>query len=75
MVGIGLERLFPAKSAPKEGEEAEESSELAVGDERQVWVALVERLLELGADTSETRRLFQSAVEKDELNEEVLNLM
>lgn len=75
VVGIGLGRLFPSTPEHKEGDEAREGRRPVEGEEREIWTALVERLLELGADTSETRRLFQSAIEQEELNEEVLGLM
>lgn len=81
VVGMGLERLFPLKSPPQEREETAEAATAVEGEEREVWTALVERLLELGADTSETRRLFKSAVDnsgtdgQEKLNEEVLELM
>lgn len=76
VVGIALARLFP-------NEEAEEETKArAESPEREIWIALTERLLEMGAGTQETRKLFKSAVEgwrqpggKEVLNEEVLSLM
>lgn len=81
VVGIGLERLFPRRGGSMEGEEQHRRPVAVEGEERGIWVALVERLLELGASTGETRALFKSAVKgwedgsKEELNEEVLEMM
>lgn len=74
VVGITLERLFP-KDITGEVTSLE-------GEKRLVIKSLTERLLELGAGTQETRRLFKSAVtgwenssREEKLNEEVLGMM
>mgnify|MGYP001588517342 CR=1 FL=1 len=74
VVGIALERLHPATTpdAPSDGPAA-----------RAVLRQLTENLLEMGAGTKETRKLFQSVVEgweshadsQERLNEEMLALM
>lgn len=81
VVGIGLERLFPRRAGSAEGEGDSQQLTAVEGEEREIWVALVERLLELGASTGETRTLFKSAIKgwedgsKEKLNEEVLEMM
>lgn len=82
VLGIGLERLFPSRlSVEEDAEETKDDGRAVEGAERELWMAIAERLLELGADTSETRRLFQCAVKGWEdssqqgLNENVLELM
>lgn len=71
VVAILLDRLFPERKVDDEGEE-----------ERAVLHKLVDRLLEMGAGTKETRRMFAGVVDnwKEEggtraINDEMLSLM
>lgn len=81
IVGIGLERLFPRRVRSTEGVEEVQTLPAVEGEDREIWVALVERLLELGVSTGETRALFKSAVKRwedggtESINEEVLEMM
>jgi hypothetical protein len=72
VVAIVLDRLFPAKGAEAVGSQ----------EERDVMYKLVDRLLEMGAGTKETRRMFAGVVDnwkeeggKPAINEEMLSLM
>ncbi|SCV71197.1 BQ2448_2785 [Microbotryum intermedium] len=73
LVGIALSRLFSSK---------EETQDDLSPVERDLWIKLMQRTLEMGADTHNSRRLFQLAVngwqgtdEDETLDEEVLELI
>ncbi|KAK4701644.1 hypothetical protein P7C70_g4583, partial [Phenoliferia sp. Uapishka_3] len=78
VVGIALERLFPEKEI---GEKEGESGETEEG--RKTLRKLTENLLEMGAGTKETRKMFQSVVEgwksteggEEKINNDMLSLI
>ncbi|SGY50147.1 BQ5605_C001g00859 [Microbotryum silenes-dioicae] len=73
LVGIALSRLIPSQ---------EQKQDDLSPVERDLWIKLMQRTLEMGSDTHNSRRLFQLAVkgwqgtdEEETLDEEVLELI